>query len=504
MVAYLKSKGTVQKLNVHDTPQHAGVAECRNRTIAERVWALLHASGLPKNLWAEAARHVVWLLNRTTTKAVEGMTPYEAVFGKKPNLGDLREWGEKVYVRLEKKGLKLGGRVCEGCWLGIDEESKGAWIYWPDTKSINVERNIYYDDMSASHNEGEQHDSIVTSSDLPTKIPDVEPPTAQEENSEAENSTACIRKPTKRVQDLLEGNATWTNKSKAQKVFPGVQLPTKIPENNADVADWATNAIDELALAAETTNSEALEPQSLSEAKSRPDWKMWEKAIEEELETLQVAGTWKLVDAPEGVNVVGSKWVFRAKKDAGGNVVRYKACLVAQGFSQVPGMDYFDTYAPVAQLTSIRTILAFAAAEDLETGQIDIKGAYLNGDLTEDEVIYMKQPPGYAMKGPDGKILTAQLLKSLYGLKQAGRRWYQKLVEIMTKLGFLRSEVDSAVFYRRDEMLKLLIIILVHVDDCSIAGCPKAIIQKFKIKIQKHIQITDLGDLHWILGIEVR
>ena len=189
-------------------------------------------------------------------------------------------------------------------------------------------------------------------------------------------------------------------------MFPGVQLPTNIPGNDAEVADWATNAIDKLALAAETTNSEALEPQSLSEVKSHPDWKMWDKAIEEELETLWAAGTWKLVDTPEGVNMVGSKWVFWAKKDAGGNVVRYKGRLVALGFSQVPGVDYFDTYAPVAWLASIRTVLAFAAAEDLETGQIDIKGAYFNGELTEDEVIYMKQPPGYAMKGPDGKILT--------------------------------------------------------------------------------------------------
>ena len=93
---------------------------------------------------------------------------------------------------------------------------------------------------------------------------------------------------------------------------------------------------------------------------------------------------------------------------------------MAQGFSQVPGVDYFDMYAPVAWLTSIRTVLAFAAAEDLETGQIDIKGAYLNGELKDDEVIYMKQPPGYAMKGSDRKILTARLLKSLYKLKQAG------------------------------------------------------------------------------------
>ena len=125
MVAYLKSKGTVHKLNVHNTLQHAGVTECHNQTIAECVWALLHASGLPKNLWAEAARHVMWLLNWTMTKAVEGMMPYKAVFGKKPNLGDLHEWGEKVYMRLENKGLKLAKRVHEGCWLGVDKESKG-------------------------------------------------------------------------------------------------------------------------------------------------------------------------------------------------------------------------------------------------------------------------------------------------------------------------------------------------------------------------------------------
>jgi hypothetical protein len=153
------------------------------------------------------------------------------------------------------------------------------------------------------------------------------------------------------------------------------------------------------------------------------------------------------VDVPEGVNVVGLKWVFRAKKDAAGNVVHYKAQLVAQGFSQVPGVDYFDMYAPVAWLASIRMVLAFAAAEDLETGQIDIKGPYLNGELAENEVIYMKQPPGYDMKGSDGKTKAAQLWKSIYGLKQSGHRWYQKLVEIMTKLKFLRSEVDSAVFY---------------------------------------------------------
>ena len=95
---------------MHDTPQHAGVAEHCNRTIGEQLWALLHVSSLPKFLWGEAARHIVWLLNRTMKKAMEGMTPFEVAFGKKPDLKNVREWGEKVYVRIEG-GTKLGGRV---------------------------------------------------------------------------------------------------------------------------------------------------------------------------------------------------------------------------------------------------------------------------------------------------------------------------------------------------------------------------------------------------------
>ena len=188
-VDYLKSKGTHQKLNVHDTPQHAGVAERRNRTIAERIRALLHASGLPKNLWGEAARHAVWLLNRTTTKAVEGMTPFEAAFGKKPDLRKVREWGEKVFVRIEG-GTKLGGRVREGRWLGIDNESKGVRVYWPETKTVTVERNVYYDNSSVSRLEEEQEPVRITKTDVkdePERL--VDPPTANLQDDPEDLST---------------------------------------------------------------------------------------------------------------------------------------------------------------------------------------------------------------------------------------------------------------------------------------------------------------------------
>ncbi|PPQ83602.1 hypothetical protein CVT26_001384 [Gymnopilus dilepis] len=546
---YLNSKGTAQKLNVHDTPQHLGVAERRNRTIVERTRALLHASGLPKFLWGEGVRHVVWLMNRTSTKALDGMTPYEAAFGKKPDLRGLREWGEKVWVRVEA-GNKLGGRVKEGRWIGVDERSKGVRVYWPETRSVSVERNVYYDETSASRLEGEEREiGVKTNADSPinpqpsteisqeptsnptstqqsgpsiTENPSSEPLTDVEEFiSEVETRPKRARKPAQKVQDLMDGTAVAAKGARSQKAaMRGLQVPPKEasappadapePSKNAEnqvfegegMSDWIMvgEGDEEYGLAAEISEAEALEPRDVREARRRPDWPLWEKAIQEELDVLKGAGTWEMVDAPANANIVGSKWVFRAKKDAAGNVVRYKARLVAQGFSQVPGVDYFDTFAPVARLSSIRTVLAIAAAENLEIHQIDIKGAYLNGVLTSDEVIYMRQPPGYELPNSQGKV--CRLRKTLYGLKQSGRRWYQRLVEIMEKLGFKRCEVDQAVFYRKRE--GMLMIVLVHVDDCTLVATTLPLITKFKIAIAKHVGITDLGELHWILGIEVR
>jgi gag-polypeptide of LTR copia-type/GAG-pre-integrase domain len=158
--AHLNAAGTKQKLTVHDTLQHNGVAERRNCTIVERIRAILHASGLPKTLWAEVAAHVVWLLNQTGTKALDGITPFEALTGKKPDLRGLHECGSKVWVRLEA-GDKLGGHVAEGRWISFDPDSNGIWVYWPKKRSMTVERNVYSDETSALANnrrEGEDYE----------------------------------------------------------------------------------------------------------------------------------------------------------------------------------------------------------------------------------------------------------------------------------------------------------------------------------------------------------
>ncbi|CAA7265260.1 unnamed protein product [Cyclocybe aegerita] len=421
---HLKSKGTEQKLNVHDTPQHNGVAEQRNRTIAERIRALLHSSGLPKSLWGKAARHVIWLMNRTLTKAISGMTPYKAAFGRKPNLRHVREWGKRVWVRIEG-GTKLGGRVREGRWMGVDKQSKGVWVYWPDTKTVSVEQNVYYDETckSGSHLEGEEWDGFnETKPDLSINLTAEPPPstsstsnqTAQpaasapqaperdESASEPDETPSTpkprekrVQKPSQHVLDIIEGRAVSSNLPKSPKLSPGVQVPTEMLKEQVlegeGTSDWmmAADFVDEYALVAEISKTGI--------GTSRCEG------------VLKAAGTWELMDTPDGVNIVGSKWVFRVKKDAAGNVVRYKARLVAQGFSQVPGVDYFDMFVPVARLASIRAVLAIVAVNDFEIHQIDIKGAYLNGVLTSGKVIYMRQPPGVLppRKGVPGRVPPA-------------------------------------------------------------------------------------------------
>ncbi len=164
--------------------------------------------------------------------------------------------------------------------------------------------------------------------------------------------------------------------------------------NELEDSEWLEHI-----LAAKTAEVEALEPRSLAEAKRRPDWPLWEKAISEELAMLKTTGTWRLEEAPPRANIIGSKWVFKAKKDAVGNIARYKARLVTQGFSQIGGVDYDNTYAPVVKLASSCAIIAMANRLGLVLHQVDIKGAYLNGVLHDDEVLYMKQPPRYAAPG---------------------------------------------------------------------------------------------------------
>ena len=239
------------------------------------------------------------------------------------------------------------------------------------------------------------------------------------------------------------------------------------------------------------------DPSTVKEAQSRSDWPLWQQAMDREMKTLKDAGTWETVPRPTGRNIVGSKWVFRIKRKADGTIDKYKARLVARGFTQIYGTDYFETYSPVAKLSSLRTILALAVHEDWDIDCFDFDGAYLNGELGKDEDIYMKNPPSYN----EDNDTVKHLKKSLYGLKQAGRKWYDTLKRTLADLGFRVSDADPGVFHARNDDHPT--IIAVHVDDCTITSSSAELVQDYKWKINTCHSITDLGPIHWLLGIKV-
>lgn len=238
---------------------------------------------------------------------------------------------------------------------------------------------------------------------------------------------------------------------------------------------------------------------SYEEALKRPDRAKWEDAIKKELNSLKATGTYELVKRPEGTNVVDSKWVLKIKKNSAGEIEKYKARLVARGFTQIYGVDYYETYAPVARLASFRILLALAARNNWPVHSFDFDTAFLNSKFDENEVIYIEQPPGYETK--DRKSWVWRLWKALYGLKQGARNWYKALCKALEELGFTRTEADHGVFYKK--MGEDIIVFAVHVDDCAVTGRSQELIDKFMKEMDNHYKLTDTGPANWLLGIKI-
>ena len=236
------------------------------------------------------------------------------------------------------------------------------------------------------------------------------------------------------------------------------------------------------------------------EAMSGPHSEAWMDAAKKEHENLLSMGTWDVepVDLPLGRKAIGSKWVWKTKYDEFGLEARKKARLVVQGFSQIPGIDFKETFAPVARVASIRFMLAFVAAYDLELKQMDVRGAYLNAQLEEE--IYMRQPRGFEIPGREHQVL--RLRKSLYGLKQAGHLWNKVLDTHLREKGYAYIEgVDHAI-YIKDSGPDIKII-SVYVDDITSAAKQSAELDEIVSFMQARFDIQEIGDLHWHLGMRV-
>ena len=238
------------------------------------------------------------------------------------------------------------------------------------------------------------------------------------------------------------------------------------------------------------------EPKTYQDALSSKDSKDWKIAIKKEYDMLVEMKTWELVPRPPGCKVIGSRWVFRVKPKEDGTIASFKARLVAQGFSQIEGIDYTNAFAPVSNLTSIRVILAIVAHFDLELDQMDVKSAYLNGKI--DVVLYMKQPEGFIVKGKENYV--CKLLRSLYGIKQAGNIWNHDLHNTLVTLGFTRLKSDACIYTKGSLSNGDFLLVALWVDDLLAAGQSRANLDAFKVDFSKCYEVKDLNAAHHYLG----
>ena len=239
------------------------------------------------------------------------------------------------------------------------------------------------------------------------------------------------------------------------------------------------------------------EPTSMKEALESDDTQKWQAAAQAEYDSLQEYNTWELCELPPGRKIVVSKWVFKIKYKEDGSVERYKCHLVAQGFTQAPGVDYSERFTPVARFGTIRTLLAIGIQRGMSIQQMDVTTAFLNSTLKED--IYMAQPAGF--EEPGREHLVCHLRKSLYGLKQSPRCWYEELSTHLMTTGFKQSRADPCVFYKW--VNGQLTIISVYVDDLILLANMMCEMKQMKENLSSHFKMKDLGLLNYCLGIRI-
>lgn len=449
--SYLRSEGVRHERTIPKTPQQNGVAERLNRTLVEKVRSMLADAKLSHTFWAEALSTAVYLCNRSPTKAVEQMTPYEAWTDEKPDVKHLRVFGCTTYAHVPKdERRKLDSKARKSVLLGYGTETKGYRLYDPIKRKVFYSRDVKFSESSK--------DGVK------------EEPNTKDENKDADKER------------LVEFDCIDNTEEETTPNLRRSERERRPPDFYGELATIA--------------NSESREPATAREALAGPDTDKWKGAMEKEIESLHENQVWDLIELPKDRKAVGSKWVFKLKTDADGAVARYKARLVAQGFSQKFGLDYDETFCPVVRFESVRTVIALAAQHGLQLQQMDVTTAFLNGELQEE--VYMKQPEGFAVRGKEH--LVCKLNRSIYGLKQSPRCWNAVLDDKLKRMGFAQTTGDPCIYTALEgEMF----IIAVYVDDILLAGKSDERMTQVKEALAKQFKMKDMGELHHFLGVKI-
>ena len=488
---YCKSQGIKLEKTVPKTPQLNGLAERMNRTITERVRSMLSHAKLPKSYWAEAMLTAVYLINRSPSVPLDGDVPQRAWTGKEVSYKHLRVFGCLAYVHIARdQRSKLDSKTKPCIFLGYSEDEFGYRLWdLKDKKVVRSRDVVFMEDKTIEDWKQPGVSSSTTVSDSIPIFPDVvHRTTVQNEQEDTQEDGG-------NVDDVGD-----------------VDPPHEPPENDETQApELLEEPVVELRRSTRVRQSSSRypvneyvlltdegEPEGYEEAMSDAHKKEWQSAMQDEMNSLHENHTYDLVKLPKGKRALKNKWVFKLKIGEVGTPPRYKARIVVKGFQQRKGVDFDEIFSPVVKMSSIRVVLGLAASMDLEIEQLDVKTAFLHGDLKEE--IYMEQPEGFKVKGSEK--LVCRLRKSLYGLKQAPRQWYKKFESFMMDHAFHKTQADHCVFVKNYPEGDFLILLL-YVDDMLIVGRDVKKIDSLKKALSKSFAMKDLGPAKQILGMHI-
>ncbi|GJY23180.1 retrovirus-related pol polyprotein from transposon TNT 1-94 [Tanacetum coccineum] len=439
-----------------------------NRTLLERAKAILATTSLGKSFRVEAVNTACYVINHSPSTAVELKTPMEMWTGKPLNYSYLHIFGSPVYVMYNsQETTKLDPKSKKCLFLGYADGVKGYRLWDPTAHKVVVSRDVVF--MEDKIQENEEGDSTTK-----------ETTSIQMEN-EFQSNDSSEAVPQHEVNVTTESQAPMTRTSDRKRRRPG----------------WQSDYVMESNVAYCLLTEEG-EPSTLQEALNNPDASFWKEAMQEEIEALHKNKTWELVPLPGGRKPIGNKWVYKIKRNGDDQVERYRARLVVKGYAQKEGIDFNEIFSPVVRMTNIRVVLAMCATYDLHLEHLDVKTAFLHGNLEEE--IYMLQPEGFKQKGKEN--LVCRLNKSMYGLKQALRCWYKRFDSFIRSHKYNRIHADPCAYFKRFGDNNFIILLL-YVDDMLVAGPNKDRINKLKAQLAKEFKMKDLGPANKIIGMQI-
>lgn len=464
-----KRLGIIHEKTNYYSPQMNGVAERLNRSLMDMVNTMLVSSNLPKQLWGEAISTASYIKNRILHSSINDAVPQTRWNNRIQSIRHLKIFGSVAYVHIPKqKRNKLEPKAERGIMVGYARHTRGYRIWIEGTKTVIESKHV----------------TFMEQTNIPLNKENVLIPLINEQNE---------------IEDEIMHNdiQVETNDDKSEditlKADDDIPKERRRSEQKQKELKECKNIKDK-AINLEAHMVEMIIPQSYDEALQSPQYQNWQEAMTQEINMHMRQHTWEIVIPPPKAKIIPSKWVYNVKTDQAGRIIRYKARIVAKGCAQRDGIDFDETFSPVVNFCIIRVMLTIASLKKWTAKHLDVNCAYLYGTL--DEQLYMRIPCGIEKGREKNKVCL--LKKAIYGLRQAGLRWYKYLDNIFNEMGCEQLQATNCVY-----RYKNVGIILVYVDDLFIFGEDEKIITELTDKISCHLDIKDLGEPSNILGVNI-